>query len=512
MTAGGVISGTRDVPRDQLNGRVQRAAAGFKDLGVGPGNSVALFLRNDIAFFEASLAAGVLGAYATPVNWHYNAEEAGYIFDNSDAKAIIVHADLLPNIEAGLPEGVAVFVVPTPPEVQVAYGIDPAACIVPSGHTNWETWIDGNDILPPSDVVAPGSMIYTSGTTGRPKGVRRAAPTAEQLEARIETIGLAMGMGPEDNARTVVTGPMYHSAPNAYGWLALQFGGTVILQPRFDPEELLRLIEQHKITHMHMVPTMFVRLLKLPDEVRSKYDLSSLKFVVHAAAPCPPDIKKRMIDWWGPVINEYYGSTEVGPVSFCTSADWLKHPGTVGSQVPNVTLRILDENGNDVAQGEPGEIFCVNTGFGDFTYHKDDQKRRDSEREGLISVGDIGYLTDDGFLFLCDRKKDMVISGGVNIYPAEIEAALHNMPGVHDCAVFGIPDDEYGEKLCAVIEPEAGADLSADDVRGFAREHLAGYMVPKVVEFQTGLPREDSGKIFKRKLRDPYWEQAGRQI
>lgn len=512
MAVGGVISGTREISADDLGARVQRAAGGLKKLGVGPGNSVALFLRNDIAFFEGSQAAGALGAYSTPVNWHYNAEEAGYIFRNSDAKAILVHADLLPGIEAGLPEGVAVFVVPTPPEVQRAYGIDPAACTVPEGRTDWNLWIEGNDPLPPLDVAAPGSMIYTSGTTGRPKGVRRAAATAEQLAARLETIGLAMGVGPGDNPRTVVTGPMYHSAPNAYGWLALQFGGTVYLQPRFDPEELLALIEQHKISHLHMVPTMFVRLLKLPEEVRYKYDLTSLRFVVHAAAPCPPDIKRRMIEWWGPVINEYYGSTEVGPVTFCSSVQWLGHPGTVGQRVPNVDLRILDENGNDVPQGQPGEIFCVNTGFGEFTYHKDDQKRRDSELDGLISVGDIGYLTDDGFLFLCDRKNDMVISGGVNIYPAEIEATLHNMPGVHDCAVFGIPDEEYGERLCAVIEPEAGAELSANDVRAFAREHLAGYMVPKVVEFQTGLPREDSGKIFKRKLRDPYWAEAGRQI
>jgi long-chain acyl-CoA synthetase len=512
MATGGVISGARDVPMAALNDRVQRAAGGFAQAGVGPGDAVALFLRNDIAFFEASLAAGVLGAYSTPVNWHYNAEEANYIFENSDAKAIVVHADMLSGIEAGLPEGIAVFVVPTPPEVQEAYGIDPNVCAVAEGWTDWNAWVDGNDPLPPSDTLAPGSMIYTSGTTGRPKGVRREAPTPEQLAARMDTIGMAMGLKRGDEPRTVVTGPMYHSAPNAYGWLALQLGGSVVLQPRFDPEELLAMIEKYKITHMHMVPTMFVRLLKLPDPVKSKYDLSSLQFVVHAAAPCPPDIKQGMIDWWGPVINEYYGSTEVGPVTFCTSEGWLKHPGTVGTRVANVDLRILDENGKDVAQGEPGEIYCLNTGFGKFTYHKDEKKRQESEYEGLVSVGDIGYLTEDGYLFLCDRKNDMVISGGVNIYPAEIEAALHNLPGVHDCAVFGIPDEEFGEKLCAVIEPEAGANLSADDVRAFAREHLAGYMVPRVVEFQTGLPREDSGKIFKRKLRAPYWEDAGRQI
>jgi long-chain acyl-CoA synthetase len=261
-----------------------------------------------------------------------------------------------------------------------------------------------------------------------------------------------------------------------------------------------------------MVPTMFVRLLKLPDTVKKKYDLSSLKFVVHAAAPCPVHVKQAMIEWWGPVIYEYYGGTETGAVVFCNSAEWLAHPGTVGKAVEGAQVRVLGENGEELSQGATGEIVCRTHTIPDFTYHGDDEKRRKAEKAGLISLGDVGYLDADGFLYLCDRAKDMIISGGVNIYPAEIEAELHKMPGVGDCAVFGIPDDEFGEQVCAVVQKLPGATISESDVRAFLRERIAGYKVPKRVEFRTDLPREDSGKIFKRKLREPFWEGAGRAI
>jgi long-chain acyl-CoA synthetase len=246
--------------------------------------------------------------------------------------------------------------------------------------------------------------------------------------------------------------------------------------------------------------------------VRAKYDLSSLRFVVHAAAPCPVDVKRAMIEWWGPVINEYYGATETGAVVFCTSEEWLAHPGTVGRPQPDVRLVITNDAGNPVPVGEPGDVYVRMTTGSDFTYHGDDEKRRKAERDGLISVGDIGYVDKDGFLFLCDRRNHMVISGGVNIYPAEIEAEILKIPGIADCAVFGIPDTEFGESLCAVVQPQPGARIGETDVKGYLRDHLAKYKVPKVVEFQSELPREDSGKIFKRKLRDPYWEKAGRKI
>jgi long-chain acyl-CoA synthetase len=261
-----------------------------------------------------------------------------------------------------------------------------------------------------------------------------------------------------------------------------------------------------------MVPTMFVRLLKLPDETRQKYDLSSLEFVVHAAAPCPPAIKRQMIEWWGPVINEYYGATEMGAVVFHTSEEALRRPGTVGRPVKGGTVRIYDDQGRQLGPNQIGEVYLRIEGFPDFTYNGLDQQRREIERDGLVTAGDVGYLDEDGYLFLCDRKRDMVISGGVNIYPAEIEAVLISMPGVHDVAVFGIPDDEYGESLCAYIEPDQDSDLSADQVRRFMSGKLADYKAPRVIEFRRDLPREDSGKIFKRKLRDPHWERAGRRI
>ncbi len=516
MGAATIISGARVAEIAALQERAARAASGFRSIGIGPGDVVAVYLRNDFPFMEASAAAGLVGAYSTPVNWHNSPDEARYIFENSGAKAIIIHADLLRGIEKAIPKDVPVFVVETPPEIVSAYGLSPDDAKLPAGATSWDTWLAQFPPIEAGPAEPPGSMIYTSGTTGHPKGVRRAPPTPEQAVAWAGIIGKVMGFnatyGDPRDMVTVVTGPMYHSAPNAYGLYAFRVAANIILQPRFDAEELLQMIERHKVTHLHMVPTMFVRLLKLPDEVKRKYDLSSLRFVVHAAAPCPVHVKQAMIEWWGPVINEYYGGTETGAVVFCNSEEYLAHPGTVGKAVENAKVLVLDDNGNELARGATGEIVCRTAAIPDFTYHGDDEKRRKSEKAGLIALGDVGYLDEDGFLYLCDRAKDMVISGGVNIYPAEIEAELHKMPGVGDCAIFGIPDDEFGESLCAVVQPQPGATLKEADVRSFLRERVAGYKVPKKVEFRSDLPREDSGKIFKRKLREPYWEQAGRRI
>jgi len=309
-----------------------------------------------------------------------------------------------------------------------------------------------------------------------------------------------------------VVGPMYHSAPNAYGMYATRIGANVILAPRFEPEEMLRLIEKHRITHIHMVPIMFNRLLKLPGDVKSKYDLSSLKFIIHAAAPVSPAVKQQMIEWWGPVINEYYGATETGMVVFCDAKEWLAHPGTVGKPVPEADVRVIDADGHSLPTGEIGEVVARVKAIADFTYHGDDQKRRDAEKVGLIAPGDIGYFDADGYLYLCDRAKDMVISGGVNIYPVEIESELHKMPGVADCAVFGIPDEEYGEAICAVVQTQPGLSLTEVEVRSYLRGKMAGYKVPKRVDFESILPREDSGKIFKRKLRERYWEGREKRI
>jgi len=506
-----IISGDREIAVDTMQVNGARAAAGLEALGLKPGDAIATFLRNDIPNFEVGVAASMLGLYAVPINWHYGAEEAGYVLEDCAARVLVVHSDLLPGIAAGIPAGVKVFVVETPPEIAAAYGLSETRTRPPVRAELWDDWRAGFEPHVPTDVPDPGSMIYTSGTTGRPKGVRRQPTDPSQMIERFRVINMAFGLRP--GARTIIPAPMYHSAPNAYSYLSVQQNAErIVLMPRFDPEELLRQIDRHRITHLQVVPTMFVRLLKLDPAVRAKYDVSSLEFVVHAAAPCAPEVKRQMIEWWGPVINEYYGSTETAAVVFCNSEQWLAHPGTVGTPLPGAKVQILDEEGNEQPVGVPGDVCARIMNGPDFTYNNDDEKRKRSERQGLIMPGDIGFFDEDGFLYLCDRRNDMVISGGVNIYPAEIEACLISNPAIADCAVFGIPDDEFGESLAAYVQPRPGADIGEDDVRAHIRSHLASYKVPKVVRLVDTLPREDSGKIFKRKLRDPYWEGRQRQI
>ena len=507
-----IISGARRIDYASLGARVLKAAGGFAAAGIGAGDCVGIMLRNDIAFFEAVAGTTGCGGSIVPINWHMKAEEVGYILRDSAAKALVIHADLVAQIADGIPPGVRVLVVPTPPEVAAAYHLTPPYDVQGVlGATDWNTWVDAQP-----DYAGPlqrgGAMIYTSGTTGVPKGVRRGTPKPEML-AGLDRVGaLTYGLKADDNITVLMNGPMYHSAPYSYATMAWRNRCTIVLQPRFDPEDLLRLIEAHRVTHMHMVPTMFVRLLRLPEEVKRKYDLSSLRFIVHGAAPCPPAVKRAMIEWWGPVINEYYGSTETGVPVWHSSAEALAKPGTVGRAITGGIVRIFDADGRALPPGEVGEVYIRQTYLTDFTYHHNDQARADVEREGLVTVGDVGYLDADGYLFLCDRKRDMVISGGVNIYPAEIEQVLIGMPGVKDCAVFGIPDDEYGEALCAAIEPEAGVTLTPEAVRTFLTSHMANYKVPKLVTFHDSLPREDTGKIFKRRLREPYWAGRDRRI
>lgn len=512
---GEILSGSRRMTTGELGVRAAKAASGLLSLGIGPGDTIAVYLRNDLAFFEAGLAADLIGAYPVPVNWHYTEDEARYLLENCGAKLVLIHADLVAAVRAAFPRDATVLVVPTPAEIRVAYSLPDESCEIAPDLLCWDDWVSSFPPAKPSPHNPPGAMIYTSGTTGHPKGVRRFPPTEEQANASrrlfMRAFGFDVGEGKPGRIVTAVTGPMYHTAPNAYGATAIRLGGDVILQPRFDPEDLLRLIAMHRVTHLHMVPIMFNRLLKLSDAVRARYDLSSLEFVVHAAAPVSPPIKRAMIDWWGPVINEYYGTTETSILTFSTAQEWLEHPGTVGRPLPDTDLRIYGRDGSVLPAGQPGEIAARAKAVADFTYHSDAEKRKQGDKDGLFMPGDIGYFDQDGFLYLCDRTKDMIISGGVNIYPAEIEAELHKMPGVADCAVFGIPDDEYGESVCAVVQPQPG-NLTVDTVRNYLRGKVAGYKIPKVIHFQGDLPREDSGKIFKRKLRDPYWANAGRQI
>ena len=506
----GIISGERRRSHTEVADRAARVAAGLDKLGVRQGDSVCILMRNDIAFIEAAYGAMRLGAYAVPVNWHFKPEEINYILADSATSVLIGHADLLHQLRGVVPAGVNVLSVATPPEILRHYKINPDQLATPDFAGDLEAWLAQQKPYDGPARPQPQNMIYTSGTTGHPKGVRRSAPTQEQALASEAVRALIYGLKP--GVRGLLPGPLYHAAPNSFGLRAGRLGGALVLMPRFDAEECLRLIEQQKIDTIFMVPTMFIRLLKLPAVVRAKYDASSLRHVIHAAAPCPADVKRAMIEWWGPVIYEYYGSTESSALTFASSEDALRKPGTVGRILDGVELRFLGDDGRPLPQGEIGEIFSRIAGNPDFTYHNKPEKRAEIEREGFITSGDVGYIDADGYVFICDRKRDMVISGGVNIYPAEIEAALHAVAGVHDCAVFGIPDDEFGEALMAVVEPQAGVRLDLAAIRSELKASLADYKVPKHIDIHDQLPREDSGKIFKRRLRDPYWERAGRRI
>jgi len=483
---------------EEFFARYQRSASALQALGVGPGDVVALMLRNEPMLLELMLATRQLGAHWCPVNWHFKAEELRYILEDSGAKVFIAHTDLLEPLAPACPASVQVYAV-TPP------GAAPA-----STHPLWEQFRDTAARPPAEAQPARGAMLYTSGTTGRPKGIRRQPATPEQsaqnqLMQRL-TLGIAPGM------RALVSAPMYHSAPNSFSVGVAQESGHLWIEPRFDPEQTLALIERHRITHAYLVPTMYVRMLRLPEEVRQRYDLSSMRFVSSTGSPCAPEVKRAMIGWWGPVINEAYGSSELGYMTVLDSADALRKPGSAGRPLPGVRMRILDEDGKPVPQGQAGLIHVHQPAYADFTYNNNDAARRRMEQGGLLTMGDIGYLDEEGFLFIVDRAADMVISGGVNIYPAEIEAVLQIMPGVADCAVFGIPHPEFGEALAAAVQPLPGTVLEAAQVSAFLQERLAGYKVPRVVTFHAELPREDTGKIFKRKLRDPYWEGMQRRI
>ena len=508
--AKGIVSGHRRKTQDEVNDRSRLIAGGLAALGVRQGDSVGILMRNDIAFLEAAYAVMTLGAYAVPINWHFKSDEIAYVVGDSGARVLIGHADLLHGLAGVVPAGVTLLSLTPPPEIVTTYRIDSALCSAAPSTIDFDGWLAKQTPYDGPALPQPQNMIYTSGTTGHPKGVKRYAPTPEQTASMEAMRALIYGLKP--GVRALLPGPLYHSAPNAFGLRAGRLGDLLVIMPRFDAEEFLRIIDEQKIDNVFMVPTMFTRLLKLPESVRKSYDVSSLRHIIHAAAPCPADVKRAMIEWFGPVIFEFYGSTESGAVTFANSEDALKKPGTVGKISPGAELRFIGDDGRILPLGEIGEIYSRIAANPDFTYHNKPEKRAEIDRDGFITSGDVGYIDADGYVFICDRKRDMVISGGVNIYPAEIEAVLHGLSGVHDCAVFGIPDEEFGEALMAVVEPLPDAKLDVTAIREQLKLALAGYKVPKHIEVQQSLPREDSGKIFKRRLRDPYWQRAGRNI
>ncbi|RVT49384.1 AMP-binding protein [Rubrivivax albus] len=472
----------------------RRNAAALQAQSVGDGDVVALLMRNSVEAIAAMVAVRHLGAIWCPINWHLKTDEVAYVLAASGARVLLVDAPLL----AALP------------------GLDTAGARpftvrgeVP-GVSAWAPLRD--DAAPLTAPPAPprGAMFFTSGTTGRPKGIVRQPMTADQAVRQAEMRRLAYGTAPD--MRALLCAPWYHSAPCNYALGIVQEGGTLVVEDRFDAERTLALIEQQRLTHAYLVPTMYVRLLALPAEVRTRYDLSSMRFVSSTGSPCPPEVKRRMIEWWGPVIHECYGASELGYMTLLTSEQALRKPGSAGMPLPDVTLKILDDEGRELPRGTPGLIWIDQPATPDFSYAGNAQARAAMARGDLKTMGDVGYLDDDGFLFIVDRAADMVISGGVNIYPVEVELLLQTLPGVADCAVFGIPDDEFGEALAAAVQPAPDADLSPDAIRAWLHDRIAGYKVPRVVTLHDALPREDTGKIFKRRLREPYWTGRSRRV
>jgi long-chain acyl-CoA synthetase len=488
-----VFQGLTTAP-DDFEQRWQRSAAALAEAGVGDGDVVALMMRNSPEALELMAATRHLGAQWCPVNWHFKTDEVQYILDNCGARVFVADASLLNDLH-DLDTGRA--------KTWTTRGMLPG---VPA-------WEPLRDATPPTaaPAAAPrGAMFYTSGTTGRPKGIVRAPMAPEQVQPAAAMRRMAYGVEPE--MRALLNAPWYHSAPNSYALGIALESGTLFIEERFDAERTLQLIHEHRLTHAYLVPTMYVRMLALPPEVRSRYDLGSMRFVASTGSPCPPEVKRAMIEWWGPVINECYGSSELGYMTLLTSEQALRKPGSAGLPMPDVLLKILDDDGRELPRNTPGLIYIHQPATPDFSYVGNAKARARMETDGLKTMGDIGYLDDEGFLFIVDRQADMVISGGVNIYPVEIEIELHGMPGVADCAVFGIPDDEFGEALAAAVQPAPGVALTAESVRAWLHERIAGYKVPKVVSLHEQLPREDTGKLFKRKLREPYWVGRTRRV
>ncbi len=483
----------------ELDARANRLVRALRAAGVEAGDGVALLCSNRPEFVE-TLAACQRGGYRiTPINWHLTGAEVGYIVDNSEAKAFVA--------DARFPKSAHEAAAMSPHLVtKLAVGgpID--------GFDDYDAALaaETGDLI--DDPVLGTQMLYTSGTTGHPKGVYRKTPPPPSplVEVLLETAAFD---GANDVA--LVTGPLYHAAPLALNLqLPIAAGVPIVLMDKWDAEETLRLVEEYKVTHTHVVPTMLHRMLHLPEATRAKYDTSSLRWVLHGAAPCPVHVKQEAIDWLGPVVFEYYAATEGGGV-FARPHDWLAHPGTVGQPLPNVVLEIQDEAGKPVPQGEVGTVYFKAPETGRFEYFKAPEKTAGAYRGDFFTMGDLGYMDAEGFLFLTGRSAEIIISGGVNIYPAEIDQELLKHPAVLDVATVGVPSEEWGEEVKAVIQLKPGfaaSDDTAADILAFAHEHLAGYKRPRSVDFSDDLPRLPTGKIVRRSVRERYWEGRDKAV
>jgi len=496
--------------RGELLSWCNQIVHGLRAVGLKHGDAVALCAPNCAEFYAVYLACAQAGWYLVPINWHLATAEVAHILADSEARAFIGHERVAEVCRTACDQ------VAFPAAGRFAIGTI-------EGFRPFADLCEGFSGEMPDERAAGSVMNYTSGTTGKPKGVKRPLPPAEyepDLVFELMTGFLAMfGIQAEDDNVHICGSPLYHTAVLVHSSTALHYGHAVVLMDKWDAEDMLRLIEKYRCTTSHMVPTQFNRLLGLPDDVRAKYDCSSTRTMIHAAAPCPPQVKRRMLDWWGDSIYEYYAATEGGG-TIATPEEWRAHPGTVGKAWAGSEIRIIGENGEEMPTGEAGTVYMFLGDNVKFEYKGDAEKTRKNriqtaDGKVFFTVGDVGYLDADGFLFLSDRKIDMIISGGANIYPVEIENVLIDHPKVADVAVFGIPNEDWGEEVKAVIEPipgvEGGPALTAELVE-FCRDRLAKFKQPKSIDYIAAMPRDPNGKLYKRKLRDPYWQGRERAI
>lgn len=485
-----------EVTASELAASANQVVHSLRALGLRAGDAVGMMLPNCREVFEVFMAVAQSGWQVVPINWHLTAPEVEYILRDSAAKAFFA-SERFGEVAASAASGAEL-----PDTARIGVGAI-------RGFRTLSDFKAGSPTTRPEDRSAGGPMNYTSGTTGKPKGVRRpvARADADQV-AHAQSQFLALfGILPGEPGVHLVGSPTYHTAVLNFATNHLHLGHTLVLMDKWTPEGMLQLIQARRVTNSHMVPTQMTRLLKLPEEVRARYDVSSLRHMIHSAAPCPVDIKQAMLAWWGPCIYEYYAASEGGG-TLATPQDWLQKPGTVGKPWPISVIRILDDERRPVPARAIGTIW-MRMGQHAFEYHGSKEKTEQAWSEGFFTVGDMGYLDEDGFLFMSDRKQDMIISGGVNIYPAEIESVLVLHPKVRDVAVFGIPNDDWGEEVMAVVEPAAGVAHDAAlerDLLEFAAKRLAKYKLPRTVKLVESLPRDPNGKLYKRRLRDPYWQ------
>jgi acyl-CoA synthetase (AMP-forming)/AMP-acid ligase II len=484
-----LIEGERRLAWREYHEARNRLAHALGDLGLAAGEHVVLYAHNAVEVMLASAAARARGLIPVPMNHRLTADEVAYILDDSDAAAVFVGDAFVPMLEQ---------VRERAPRLR-------HVILLGAERRPWARPLDdlvrsGRPDPPPAPAGLGGSMVYTAGTTGKPKGALRLATDPATLLPRLAALHC---VAPDDVH--LVAGPLYHSAPGGFALYAHLLGQTVVVMRKFDAEEALRAIEHHRCTTTFMAPTLLKRLIDLPASTRARYDVSSMRSIVMAAAPCPMRVKEEVLAWFGPVLYEFYGSTELGVNTVLAPPDMLRKPHSCGQAAPGVELAVLDEAGHPLPAGEPGELH-VRRSPGMFDgYYKNPQATRETARGDWLSVGDVAWMDDEGFVYICDRKRDMIISGGVNIYPAEIEDVLHRHPGVEDAAVFGVPDADWGERVHAAVEPRAGTTLDAADVIAFCRRHLADYKPPREVSFHAALPRDTAGKLVKRVLREPHW-------